>query len=59
MLFFLLSPFSYLRDILAYLNNVESSCDKTLMETRRSLPDSNRSEVEFVVEPDVTDEVPK
>jgi len=44
---------------LAYLNNVESSCDKTLMETRRSMPDSNRSEVEFVVEPDVTDEVPK
>ncbi|KAH8297358.1 hypothetical protein KR044_010748, partial [Drosophila immigrans] len=47
------------KDILAYLNNVESSCDKTLMETRRSMPDSNRSEVEFVVEPDVTDEVPK
>ncbi|KAH8324691.1 hypothetical protein KR074_004115 [Drosophila pseudoananassae] len=47
------------KDILAYLNNVESSCDKTLMETRRSIPDSNRSEVEFVVEPDVTDEVPK
>ncbi|XP_017066693.1 centrosomal protein of 131 kDa [Drosophila eugracilis] len=47
------------KDILAYLNNVESSCDKTLMETRRSIPDSNRSEVEFVVEPDITDEVPK
>ncbi|EDV98126.1 GH22846 [Drosophila grimshawi] len=47
------------KDILAYLNNVESSCDKTLMETRRSMPDSNRSEVEFVVEPDITDEVPK
>ncbi|KAH8418595.1 hypothetical protein KR222_003412, partial [Zaprionus bogoriensis] len=47
------------KDILAYLNNVESSCDKTLMETRRSIPDSNRSEVEFVVEPDVTDEMPK
>ncbi|XP_068146347.1 centrosomal protein of 131 kDa isoform X2 [Drosophila tropicalis] len=47
------------KDILAYLNNVESSCDKTLMETRRSLPDSNRSEVEFLVEPDITDEVPK
>ncbi|ALC42444.1 dila [Drosophila busckii] len=47
------------KDILAYLNNVESSCDKTLMETRRSMPDSHRSEVEFVVEPDVTDEVPK
>ncbi|KAH8270754.1 hypothetical protein KR018_000201 [Drosophila ironensis] len=47
------------KDILAYLNNVESSCDKTLMETRRSIPESNRSEVEFVVEPDVTDEVPK
>ncbi|EDW10659.1 centrosomal protein of 131 kDa isoform X1 [Drosophila mojavensis] len=47
------------KDILAYLNNVESSCDKTLMETRRSIPDSNRSEVEFVVEPDLTDEVPK
>ncbi|TDG45283.1 hypothetical protein AWZ03_008252, partial [Drosophila navojoa] len=47
------------KDILAYLNNVESSCDKTLMETRRSIPDTNRSEVEFVMEPDVTDEVPK
>ncbi|KAH8254369.1 hypothetical protein KR032_009690, partial [Drosophila birchii] len=47
------------KDILAYLNNVESSCDKTLMETRRSIPESTRSEVEFVVEPDVTDEVPK
>lgn len=47
------------KDILAYLNNVENSCDKTLMETRRSIPDSNRSEVEFVVEPDVTNEVPK
>ncbi|XP_030381509.1 centrosomal protein of 131 kDa isoform X2 [Scaptodrosophila lebanonensis] len=47
------------KDILTYLNNVESSCDKTLMETRRSLPNSSRSEVEFVIEPDVTDEVPK
>ncbi|XP_011292941.1 centrosomal protein of 131 kDa [Musca domestica] len=47
------------RDILSYLDNVEDSCEKTLLETRRSMPDSNRTEVEFVVEPDIAEDVPK
>ncbi|KAM7343644.1 centrosomal protein dilatory [Cochliomyia hominivorax] len=47
------------KDILSYLDNVEDSCEKTLMETRRSMPDTNRSEVEFVVEPDIAEDVPK
>lgn len=52
------SPDKY-KDILSYLDNVEDSCEKTLMETRRSMPDSNRTEVEFVVEPDIAEDVPK
>lgn len=52
------SPDKY-KDILSYLDNVEDSCEKALMETRRSMPDSNRSEVEFVVEPDIAEDVPK
>ncbi|TMW52960.1 hypothetical protein DOY81_001993 [Sarcophaga bullata] len=52
------SPDKY-KDILSYLDNVENSCEKALMETRRSMPDSNRSEVEFVVEPDIAEDVPK
>lgn len=52
------SPDKY-KDILSYLDNVEDSCEKTLMETRRSMPDTNRSEVEFVVEPDIAEDVPK
>lgn len=48
-----------LQDILSYLDNVEDSCEKTLLETRRSIPESNRSEVEFVVEPDIVEDVPK
>lgn len=48
-----------LQDILSYLDNVEDSCEKTLLETRRSIPESNRSEVEFVVEPDIAEDVPK
>lgn len=52
------SPDKY-HDILSYLDNVEDSCEKTLMETRRSMPDSNRSEIEFVVEPDIAEDVPK
>lgn len=52
------SPDKY-KDILSYLDNVEDSCEKTLLETRRSMPDSNRSEVEFVVEPDIAEDVPK
>uniref|UniRef100_A0A1I8P6U8 Centrosomal protein of 131 kDa n=1 Tax=Stomoxys calcitrans TaxID=35570 RepID=A0A1I8P6U8_STOCA len=47
------------RDILSYLDNVEDSCEKTLLETRRSMPDTNRTEVEFVVEPDIAEDVPK
>lgn len=38
---------------------MENSCDKTLLETRRSIPESNRSEIEFVVEPDIAEDVPK
>ncbi|XP_055906450.1 centrosomal protein of 131 kDa isoform X2 [Eupeodes corollae] len=52
------SPDKY-RDILSYLDDVENSCDKTLLETRRSIPESNRSEIEFVVEPDIAEDVPK
>ncbi|XP_075167994.1 centrosomal protein dilatory [Haematobia irritans] len=47
------------KDILSYLDNVEDSCEKTLLETRRSMPDTNRTEVEFVVEPDIAEDVPK
>uniref|UniRef100_A0A0A1XT81 5-azacytidine-induced protein 1 n=1 Tax=Zeugodacus cucurbitae TaxID=28588 RepID=A0A0A1XT81_ZEUCU len=52
------SPDKY-KDILSYLDTVEDSCDRTLLETRRSIPESNRSEIEFVVEPDVAEDVPK
>lgn len=52
------SPDKY-KDILSYLDNVEDSCERTLLETRRSMPDTNRSEVEFVVEPDIAEDVPK
>ncbi|XP_017476876.1 PREDICTED: centrosomal protein of 131 kDa [Rhagoletis zephyria] len=52
------SPDKY-TDILNYLDNVEDSCDRTLLETRRSIPESNRSEMEFVVEPDIAEDVPK
>ncbi|XP_053964329.1 centrosomal protein of 131 kDa [Anastrepha ludens] len=52
------SPDKY-KDILTYLDNVEDSCDRTLLETRRSIPESNRSEIEFVVEPDIAEDVPK
>lgn len=47
------------RDILQYLDNVESSCDKTILETRRSIPESSRSEIEFAIEPDIAEDVPK
>lgn len=47
------------QDIISYLDNVEDSCEKTLLETRRSIPESNRSEIEFVVEPDIVEDVPK
>ncbi|XP_067633573.1 centrosomal protein of 131 kDa [Eurosta solidaginis] len=47
------------KDILTYLDDVEDSCDRTLLETRRSIPESNRSEIEFVVEPDIAEDVPK
>uniref|UniRef100_A0A0K8V8E0 5-azacytidine-induced protein 1 n=1 Tax=Bactrocera latifrons TaxID=174628 RepID=A0A0K8V8E0_BACLA len=52
------SPDKY-KDILSYLDTVEDSCDRTLLETRRSIPESNRSEIEFVVEPDIAEDVPK
>ncbi|XP_012162496.1 centrosomal protein of 131 kDa [Ceratitis capitata] len=52
------SPDKY-KDILTYLDTVEDSCDRTLLETRRSIPESNRSEMEFVVEPDIAEDVPK
>lgn len=48
-----------LESILNYLDDVESSCDKAILETRRSIPESNRSEIEFVIEPDITEDVPK
>uniref|UniRef100_A0A1A9WWU9 Centrosomal protein of 131 kDa n=1 Tax=Glossina brevipalpis TaxID=37001 RepID=A0A1A9WWU9_9MUSC len=48
-----------LQDILSYLDNVENSCEKTLLKTRLAMPDTNRSEIEFVTEPDIVEDVPK
>uniref|UniRef100_A0A1B0C0L0 5-azacytidine-induced protein 1 n=1 Tax=Glossina palpalis gambiensis TaxID=67801 RepID=A0A1B0C0L0_9MUSC len=48
-------PDNKLQDILSYLDNVEDSCEKTLLETRLTKP----SEIGFVVEPDIVEDVPK
>ncbi|XP_055372788.1 centrosomal protein of 131 kDa [Condylostylus longicornis] len=48
-----------LKDILEYLEDVENDCDRTLLETRRSIPETNRTEIEFSIEPDIAEDVPK
>uniref|UniRef100_A0A1A9UD99 5-azacytidine-induced protein 1 n=1 Tax=Glossina austeni TaxID=7395 RepID=A0A1A9UD99_GLOAU len=52
------TPDNKLQDILSYLDNVEDNCDKTLLETRLAIP-TNLSEVGFVVEPDIVEDLPK
>lgn len=46
-----------MRQILSYLDDVDSSCAKTLHDAYACPPDSFRSEFEF--EPDVIGDVPK
>ncbi|GBP09253.1 Centrosomal protein of 131 kDa [Eumeta japonica] len=43
-------------EIVSVIKEIEEDKKK---ETRRSMPDTNRSEVEFVVEPDIAEDVPK
>lgn len=49
-----------LREILAYLDGVESSCTQTMLDTYGGvMPDSFRSDIEFAVEPDIIGDTPK
>lgn len=48
------------REILSYLDNVDSTCIKTMQETfSYKIPDSFRSDIEFAVEPDIVGDMPK
>lgn len=49
-----------MREILSYLDRVDSSCSKTIHESYSGhIPDSFRSEIEFTVEPDIIGDMPK
>lgn len=49
-----------MREILSYLDRVDSSCTKTMHESYSGhIPDSIRSEIEFSVEPDIIGDMPK
>lgn len=48
------------REILAYLDGVETSCTQTMQDTYGGIiPDSFRSDIEFAVEPDIIGDTPK
>lgn len=48
------------REILSYLDQVETSCEQTIHDTYSGkIPDSFRSEIEFTVEPDIIGDMPK
>lgn len=49
-----------MREILSYLDRVDSSCTKVMHESYSGhIPDSFRSEIEFTVEPDIIGDMPK
>lgn len=49
-----------MREILSYLDKVDSSCTKVMHESYFGhIPDSFRSEIEFTVEPDIIGDMPK
>lgn len=50
----------FYREILSYLDNVDSDCIKTMQETfSYKIPESFRSDIEFAVEPDIVGDMPK
>lgn len=48
----------YFREILNYLDEVDKKCDRTLEVVKHGSEDTN-SEVDFVYEPDFTEDIPK
>ncbi len=47
------------REIFSYLDKVDSNCDKVLISSKNIAPDSEHHELEFALEPDVIEDVPK
>lgn len=53
-------PKNLFREIFSYLDEVDSSCDKALMATKGcNVADRDNIELEFALEPDVIEDVPK
>lgn len=46
--------------MLSYLDDIDNKCDKTLEDVKKFIPlSSERSELEFAIEADIIEDVPK
>ena len=51
--------FFIFREIFSYLDKVDLNCDKALIDAKSNVPDRENMELEFALEPDVIEDVPK